>query len=231
MTLKRSLDLGLSIAGLLLIWPILAVIGVLVKAGDGGAVFFRQERIGRYGRPFRIWKFRTMTPAVRDTHLQLTVGADARITRTGAWLRRTKLDELPQLFNVIAGDMSLVGPRPEVPKYVSLYAPAQRRVLELQPGITDSASIIFADESELLAAASDPERFYVDSLIPEKIRLNLEYAQRASTLRDLAVVFKTFERVLPRFGLNSARFRAVADPAGALGAKSIKHLRNEELKL
>lgn len=193
---KRSFDLAVTIGGLLLVWPLLLLIAVLVKTEDGGAVFFRQERIGRGGRPFRMWKFRTMATHAEKVGPQLTTASDRRITRIGAWLRRRKLDELPQLFNVLAGDMTMVGPRPEVPKYVAMYTPHQRKVLELMPGITDRASIVFADESALLAQTRDFERFYIDRLVPEKIRVNLEYADRATPLRDLGIVLETLGRVL-----------------------------------
>jgi lipopolysaccharide/colanic/teichoic acid biosynthesis glycosyltransferase len=195
---RRTLDLLVSVGGLLLIAPLLLVIALLVKFEDGGPVFFRHERVGRGGRLFGMWKFRTMVPDAVSIGPELTVGGDRRITRIGKWLRRHKLDEIPQLFNVLAGDMTLVGPRPEVPRYVAMYTPDQRSVLKLEPGITDRASIAFADESALLATAADPERFYVDYLVPEKIRLNLEYADRATPLRDLGVVLETLGYVLPR---------------------------------
>jgi lipopolysaccharide/colanic/teichoic acid biosynthesis glycosyltransferase len=195
---KRSLDLAVCIGGLLVVWPLLLLIAALIKAEDGGPVFFRQERIGRGGRSFRMWKFRTMAPHAENLGPQLTTASDRRITRIGAKLRRRKLDELPQLFNVLAGDMTMVGPRPEVPKYVAMYTPDQRKVLELTPGITDRASIVFADESALLAETPDWERFYVDRLVPEKIRVNLEYADRATPLGDLGIVLETLGCVLPR---------------------------------
>lgn len=195
---KRSFDLTASVGGLLVLSPLMLLIAALVKAEDGGTVFFTQERIGRGGRPFRMWKFRTMAPNAEDFGLQLTVTGDRRITRVGACLRRLKLDELPQLFNVLTGDMTMVGPRPEVPKYVAMYTPEQRSVLELEPGITDRASIIFADESALLAEAADPERYYIEYVVPEKIRLNLEYAECATPLRDLAVVIETLRHIGPR---------------------------------
>jgi lipopolysaccharide/colanic/teichoic acid biosynthesis glycosyltransferase len=195
---KRAFDIAASIGGLLFVSPLLLVIAVLIKAEDAGTVFFRQERIGRGGRPFRMWKFRTMAPHAEKLGPQLTTASDRRITRIGAWLRRRKLDELPQLFNVLAGDMTMVGPRPEVPKYVAMYTPDQQKVLELTPGITDRASIVFADESALLAETPDFERFYVERVVPEKIRVNLEYAERATPLGDLGIVLETLGCVLPR---------------------------------
>ncbi|HEX2203616.1 MAG TPA: sugar transferase, partial [Longimicrobium sp.] len=171
--------------------PALLVLGGLVWLDDRGPVFFRQERVGKDGKPFRMWKFRTMRVDAEKVGPQLTVGADPRITRVGRWLRKTKVDELPQLLNVLSGEMSLVGPRPEVPRYVAMYTPEQRRVLSLMPGITDPASIRYRDESAVLAEADDPERTYVEEVMPEKIRLNLDYAARSSVLSDTAVILKT----------------------------------------
>jgi lipopolysaccharide/colanic/teichoic acid biosynthesis glycosyltransferase len=192
---KRTLDLVGASAGVVLLSPLFLFLALLVKAGDGGPVFFRQERVGFRGRPFRIWKFRTMIPGAQMRGLPLTVGRDVRVTRVGAWLRRLKLDELPQLFNVLAGDMTLVGPRPEVPRYVASYNSEQRRVLELVPGLTDEASIRYLDESSILAAAADPEQMYLDQIIPEKIRLSLEYAAHASMWTDLRVILATLRRM------------------------------------
>jgi len=194
---KRALDLAGSLLGLALLWPLFLAIGLAVALGDGGSVFFRQERIGHRGRRFRIWKFRTMVEGAELQGGALTVGDDPRITRVGRWLRRYKLDELPQLLNVVAGEMSLVGPRPEVPKYVALYSPEQRRVLELVPGITDPASIGYWDEAALLERAPDPARLYEDEVMPDKIRLNLEYAARATVRTDLLLIFRTLLRLLP----------------------------------
>jgi lipopolysaccharide/colanic/teichoic acid biosynthesis glycosyltransferase len=192
---KRTLDLVGAGAGVVLLSPIFLVVALLVKAQDGGPVFFRQERIGYRGRPFRMWKFRTMAPGAELRGLPLTVGKDARVTGVGAWLRRLKLDELPQLFNVLVGDMTLVGPRPEVPRYVESYGSEQRQVLELRPGITDEASIRYFDESEMLAGAADPEQIYVEKIVPEKIRLNLAYAAHATVWTDLGVILATFRRL------------------------------------
>ncbi len=192
---KRAFDAAGALAGLLVLWPVFAVVAAAVKADDRGPVFFRQERIGRGGKPFRIWKFRTMVTDAESRGGQLTVGRDPRITRVGAWLRRTKLDELPQLLNVLAGEMSLVGPRPEVERYVRLYTPEQRRVLEMPPGITDPASLRYVDESEVLGRADDPHRAYVEQIMPDKIRLNLEYAGRATLLSDFGVLLRTVARL------------------------------------
>jgi lipopolysaccharide/colanic/teichoic acid biosynthesis glycosyltransferase len=195
---KRSFDLTASICGLVILSPLMLVIAILVKVEDGGSVFFRHERTGRFGRPFRMWKFRTMIRDASKIGPSLTIAGDSRVTRIGNWLREHKLDELPQLFNVVCGAMTVVGPRPEVPKYVAMYTSEQRRVLALDPGITDRASILYANESSLLAEHSDPERFYIEQVVPEKIRINLEYASRATLLSDLAVVLETVRQILPR---------------------------------
>jgi lipopolysaccharide/colanic/teichoic acid biosynthesis glycosyltransferase len=196
--MKRACDIILSACGLVLLLPLLAVLSALILAWDGWPVFFRQERVGYKGRPFRIWKFRTMTRGAEKIGAQLTVGQDPRITRLGHWLRKFKLDELPQLLNVLVGEMSLVGPRPEVERYVKQYTAEQRRVLDLVPGVTDAASIRYRHESEMLAQAEHPEQTYVDLIVPEKIRLNLEYAQRASILRDFAIILQTLSAIVVR---------------------------------
>ncbi len=188
---KRTFDLVGAGVGVVLLTPLLALLALLVKAEDGGPVFFRQERVGYRGRRFRMWKFRTMVPDAEARGLPLTVGRDPRVTRIGAWLRQLKLDELPQLFNVLVGDMTLVGPRPEVPCYVAVYDATERRVLEVMPGMTDEASIRYADESTMLASAADPERVYVDEIVREKIRLNLAYAARATVWTDFRVILAT----------------------------------------
>jgi lipopolysaccharide/colanic/teichoic acid biosynthesis glycosyltransferase len=203
---KRALDLVASLVGSLLLLPLFVVVA-LVVASDGGPVFYRQQRVGRHGVPFRIWKFRTMVVDADRAGPALTAHGDPRITRVGHWLRRTKLDELPQLFNVIAGEMSLVGPRPEVPRYVALYTPAQRAVLALRPGITDPASLHYVDESALLAAADNPERLYVEQLMPDKIRRNLEYAAEAGLARDVWLILCTIAAAVAR--------RAPSPPGGS----------------
>ncbi len=193
--MKRIFDLSLCIPGLMVIWPVLLIIIFFIRRDGGQTVFFRQERVGLAGKPFRIWKFRTMVEDAEKLGRQLTVGADTRITPIGHWLRKTKLDELPQLFNVLFGEMSFVGPRPEVPNYVHLYSEEQKQVLKLKPGITDLASIQFRDESELLSQSSDPEKTYIEEIMPEKIRINLEYAKKANVFTDLNVILKTLFRV------------------------------------
>ena len=189
--MKRVLDLFASVLGLLLLWPVFLVVAALIKAEDGGPVLFRQQRMGRHCKAFHILKFRTMTADAAERGPQITVENDARITRVGAFLRRTKLDELPQLWNVLAGDMSLVGARPEVPRYVDLFRAEYTEILRLRPGITDPASIRFRDESQLLGQAEDPERTYVERILPEKLKLARHYARNASASWDLQLVVTT----------------------------------------
>lgn len=189
--MKRTFDLFWATVGLLLLWPVFLMVGLLIKLEDRGPIFFRQRRIGWHGHPFRMWKFRTMVIDAELKGSTLTVGRDPRITRVGHWLRATKIDELPQLLNVWSGEMSLVGPRPEVQKYVDLYSVDQRQVLGLRPGITDLASVKYRRESELLATSSDPDRTYIEEIMPEKIRINLEYAAQASAWNDLRVILLT----------------------------------------
>ncbi|HJV48219.1 MAG TPA: sugar transferase [Geothrix sp.] len=188
---KRAFDLFWSILGLAVLLPLLALVALAVKAEDGGSIFFRQVRIGRGGVPFRIWKFRTMVVDAERQGRSITVGRDPRITRIGHFLRGTKLDEIPQLLNVLVGEMSFVGPRPEVPRYVELYSEPQRAILGLRPGITDLASIKYRNESELLAQAADPDATYVDRIMPDKLRINLAYAAQASVATDFLVILAT----------------------------------------
>jgi len=195
--MTRPFDLLAATLGLLLLAPALLLIAAVIRLADGSPVFYRQERVGRHGRPFRIWKFRTMVVDADRAGKPLTVGGDPRVTRTGAWLRRWKLDELPQLMNVVAGDMGLVGPRPEVPRYVALYTEAQRQVLALRPGITDLASIAYRNESDLLQGQADPEAYYIGIILPDKIRINLDYAARAGLWRNLKVILATLGFLAP----------------------------------
>ncbi len=181
--------------GVLILSPLLVLLALLIKVSDGGPVFYRQTRIGQYGKPFRIWKFRSMVMNADRLGPGIGKDGDPRITRVGRFLRKTKLDDLPQLFNVLAGNMSLVGPRPEVPEYVAQYTPQQRQVLALIPGITDLASIEFRNEEEMLDAAADTESFYVSHCIPKKIALNLAYAARANVWEDVKIIVRT---ILPR---------------------------------
>ncbi|HEV7915243.1 MAG TPA: sugar transferase [Albitalea sp.] len=191
---KRLFDLGVATLGLLLLAPLLLVIALWVKLDSPGPVFFRQERVGRFGVPFRIHKFRTMTYRADAGGALITVGADARVTRAGTLLRRAKLDELPQLVDVLRGAMSIVGPRPEVPRYVAIYPRELRdKVLSVRPGITDFASIQFRDESALLARAADPEREYTEVVLPAKLQLAAQYVDQASLATDLRLIGRTLK--------------------------------------
>ena len=191
---KRLFDIIGATLALLLLSPLLLAVALWIKLDSPGPVFYRQERVGRHGVPFRIHKFRTMRQAAGG--LPLTVGADPRVTHAGAFLRRTRLDELPQFIDVLQGRMSLVGPRPEVPRYVAHYPPALReRALAVRPGLTDPASLAYIDEASLLAAAADPEREYIERILPRKLQCAADYADRASLWTDLRVLWRTL-RVL-----------------------------------
>lgn len=184
---KRAMDVAGALAGLVVLSPLMVAIACAIRLRDGRPVLFRQARVGTDG-PFQLLKFRTMRPG---PGLAVTAGADPRITPTGRWLRRTKLDELPQLLNVLRGDMSLVGPRPEVPEFVAHYSEAEREVLRYRPGLTDPASLAFRDEAALLGGAADPARWYREVLMPRKLALSLQYARRANPVTDLGVLAAT----------------------------------------
>lgn len=191
---KRLFDVIAAALGLLLLSPLLLAAAVWVWLDSPGPVLFRQRRVGRFGVPFTIHKFRTMRV---EPGAAITVGEDPRITRSGRVLRQTKLDELPQLWDVLRGAMSLVGPRPELPRYVELYPEALKHVvLAVRPGITDPASLAYSHEADLLAAAADPEREYRDVILPAKLRLSADYAARASLASDLKLIGRTLLRVL-----------------------------------
>lgn len=193
---KRVMDIAISAAALCVLWPVFLLIALAIVIDDPGPVFYRQVRVGRGGRPFRIFKFRTMVVDADEKGLSITVGRDSRITRVGAFLRKTKLDELAQLLNVLCGQMSFVGPRPEVPRYVELYTPYQRQVLLVRPGITDYASIAYRNENDLLAGADDPEKMYIETIMPDKIELNMKYLREISPLADLRLILKTVIAVI-----------------------------------
>jgi lipopolysaccharide/colanic/teichoic acid biosynthesis glycosyltransferase len=189
--MKRFFDIVVASMGLLLISPLLLAAAILVRLSSPGPVFFRQERIGRGGRPFFILKFRTMVQDAPKRGGPITFGNDPRVTPVGKLLRKSKLDELPQLLNVLKGDMSLVGPRPEVPKYVEMFHRDYEEILRVRPGITDLASIKYSDEASVLGQAADPEKEYVDRVLPEKIRLAKEYVRRSSCCFDVAIILST----------------------------------------
>ena len=193
--MKRLFDILFSGVMLLLFLPAFIVIATAISIDSRGGVFFGQVRVGKDGVNFRMWKFRTMRPQAEQSG-QLTVGSsDSRITRAGYFLRKLKVDELPQLWNVFKGDMSVVGPRPEVPRYVALYTDDQRRVLSIRPGITDYASLQYFSESDLLAASEDPEQTYIEQIMPAKLKLNLEYVSNYGLLEDLKIIALTGLRV------------------------------------
>jgi len=189
---KRMFDLVIALGGLLLFGLPMLAIAVWIRLDSAGPALFRQERVGRAGRVFRIHKFRTMVDGAAAHGPAITIGADPRITRVGAWLRRSKLDELPQLLDVLTGHMSIVGPRPEVPQFVAIYPAALRdQVLSVRPGITDPVSLRLADESTLLAGAADPEREYREVILPAKLREAAAYAAGATLWSDLGVIGRT----------------------------------------
>ena len=190
--IKRLFDFSVSGFLFLILAPTLLLpIMLLVKLTSKGPVFFKQERVGRNFRHFMIYKFRTMVPDAPKQGGVITIGDDPRITKVGRILRKTKLDELPQLLNVLIGDMSLVGPRPEAPKYVEMFEEDYREILKVRPGVTDLASLKYRDEAAILGQAEDPEEEYVKRILPEKIRFAKEYAQQSSLLVDLGIIFKT----------------------------------------
>ena len=189
---KRFFDFVASFFGLMLLTPIFVLAALWIKIDSRGPIFFRQERVGFQGVPFRIHKFRTMILDAEKIGKQITVGADSRITAVGNFLRKYKLDELPQLIDVLVGDMSLVGPRPEVPKYIDCYSDDEKfDVLSVKPGITDNASIEFRDENELLASSKDPEAAYINEVLPKKIALYRKYVKERSFFGDVVIIFKT----------------------------------------
>ena len=196
---KRLFDLFFSLTGLLLLMPVYLPIAIWVRLDSPGPVFFRQVRVGQFGNPFRIFKFRTMYADAEARGRMITVGDDPRITRAGRFLRKFKLDELPQLFNVIRGEMSLVGPRPEVPRYVKFYPEEIRtQVLSIRPGITDIASILYKGENTVLAGAADPEATYVNVVLPEKLKHYVRYVSERTLWLDFKIVMMTLREIFRR---------------------------------
>lgn len=194
--MKRIFDIFMSGLGLICLSPLFLVLAVWIKCDSVGPVFYRQVRVGRGNKDFRLFKFRSMRPDSDKLGLITVGGHDPRVTRSGYYIRKYKLDEFPQLINVFVGDMSLVGPRPEVRKYVDLYTPEQLRVLNVRPGITSLASIRYRNENEILAKADDPDKTYVEQIMPDKIAIDLEYVENASLTNDIKLIFKTFGEII-----------------------------------
>lgn len=194
--MKRAFDIVLAAISLLFVLPLMAVLALLIKLDSEGPVFFKQERVGRGFRPFQIYKFRTMRQLSDHKERLITIGADPRITTVGQWLRRMKLDELPQLINVLRGDMSLVGPRPEVSKYVEAFYFDYEDILTIRPGITDLASLKYSDEASLLGKVENPEEEYISHVLPDKIRLAKDYVRQSSLMFDIGVIVKTMSKLL-----------------------------------
>ena len=194
--MKRLFDIFFSSIGIIFLLPFFIIISILILLDSKGGLIYKQERVGKGDVIFKVLKFRTMRP---DSFSKgaLTVGSrDPRITNVGYYLRKYKLDELPQLFNVLFGDMSFVGPRPEVKKYTDLYTPEQKKVLSVRPGITDYASIKFRNENDLLASSDDPEKLYIEEIMPEKLKLNLEYINDNHILKDIKIILDTFYTIV-----------------------------------
>lgn len=196
--MKRFFDIVASGLGLLCLSPLFLILAVWIKCDTPGPVFYRQTRVGRYNRDFRLYKFRSMRIGADRQGLITVGGHDPRITRSGYFIRKYKLDEFPQLINVLVGDMSLVGPRPEVRKYVDLYTSEQMHVLDVRPGITDPASIRYRNENELLAQTADPDKYYIETIMPDKLRINLEYVANHSFCSDIVLIFKTFWEIVAK---------------------------------
>ena len=210
---KRIFDLLLAGAALLLLAPFLFAIGLLIKLSGGGPIFFSHTRIGFQRRPFRLWKFRTMVVGAERQGGQLTVAGDPQVSGFGGWLRRFKIDELPQLWNVLIGDMSLVGPRPEVPRYVTSNDPVWRSILQVRPGVTDPASLVYRNEDDVLAGSADPELHYREFVLPHKLNLSLPYIRQASLWLDVKLVLITVRQVL----FPATSWRRVSQPLRSTG--------------
>lgn len=194
--MKRLFDIIASGLGLIVLSPLFAVLAVWIKTDSKGPVFYRQIRVGRHNKDFRLYKFRSMRPDSDKLGLITVGGHDPRVTRSGYYIRKYKLDEFPQLINVFIGDMSLVGPRPEVRKYVDMYTPEQMRVLSVRPGITSLASIRYRNENDILAAAEDPDRCYIEKVMPDKLAIDLEYVDSATFWNDIKLIFSTFREII-----------------------------------
>lgn len=196
--MKRAFDIIASGLGLIVLSPLFIILAIWIKADSKGPVFYRQTRVGRGNRDFRLFKFRSMRPDSDKLGLITVGGRDPRVTRSGYFIRKYKLDELPQLINVFKGDMSLVGPRPEVRKYVDMYTPQQMRVLSVRPGITSLASIRYRNENDILAAAPDPDRCYIEQVMPDKLAIDLQYVDQATFANDIKLIFSTFKEIITK---------------------------------
>lgn len=201
MILKRIFDIVFSLIGLLFLSPLFIITSIFIKFTSKGPILFKQIRVTKNEKLFEIYKFRTMKINTEEDS-QITVGNDKRITKIGIILRKTKIDELPQLFNVLKGEMSFVGPRPEVPKYVKLYTDEQKEILKVQAGITDYASIYFSNESEILGMKSDPEKFYIEKIMPYKIELNKKYIANMGIFTDIKVILLTLAKITGLVNIN-----------------------------
>ncbi|MDU5107134.1 sugar transferase [Clostridium sp.] len=189
--IKRIFDFLVSLVGIIILSPIFIIVSIAIKIDSRGSILFLQKRVGKDGKEFNIYKFRTMVTDAEKLGKQITIGNDSRITKVGAFLRKFKIDELPQLFNVLLGDMSLVGPRPEVPKYVALYNDEQKKVLSIRPGITDMASLRYKDENDILGKVENPEEYYINVIMKDKLSLNLEYIEKSNVFFDIYLIVKT----------------------------------------
>lgn len=194
--MKRLFDIIASGLGLIVLSPLFVILAIWIKTDSKGPVFYRQTRVGRGNKDFRLYKFRSMRPDSDKLGLITVGGRDPRVTRSGYYIRKYKLDEFPQLINVFIGDMSLVGPRPEVRKYVDMYTTEQMRVLSVRPGITSLASIRYRNENDILAATDDPDRCYIDKVMPDKLAIDLEYVDRATLWNDIKLIFSTFREII-----------------------------------
>ncbi|NQT76962.1 MAG: sugar transferase [Bacteroidetes bacterium] len=194
--LKRLFDIFMSLAFMLILLPVFIIISIRIIIDSRGGIFYLQSRVGKNNRDFRMYKFRSMRPE-SDTLGLLTLGNhDPRVSRAGRFLRKAKLDELPQMLNILKGDMSFVGPRPEVRKYVELYSAEQMKVLNVRPGLTDYASLEYIDEDELLGQSEDPDRVYITEIMPAKLELNMKYVREQSFTTDLSIMIKTFRKII-----------------------------------
>ena len=194
--IKRLFDIFFSLFGLILLFPFFIIIALLIIANSKGGIFYKQIRVGKNGKDFYLYKFRSMKIDADKKGLLTVGGRDERITSIGYFLRKYKLDEFPQLLNVLIGNMSFVGPRPEVRKYVELYNTEQKKVLSVKPGITDGASIAFSNENDLLVESSDPEQFYIHEIMPKKLQLNLAYVAHNSLAKDIVIIFQTLKKIV-----------------------------------